>query len=298
MISQISYLETPVLELFSPELDKAAIRLLVKREDLNHPHVSGNKWWKLSPSLDEAIRLGHEVILTFGGAYSNHIHATAAASRAAGIRSIGIIRGERVTPLNPTLSFAEECGMELHFVTRAAYSLKNTAPFFNNLKERFGDFYLIPEGGTNELAVQSVAAFGLKLMNEVEFDVACLPVGTGGTLAGLIRAFQDEREVMGFSTLKGADFLGQEVDRLLAGKICNRWSIEVAYHFGGYGKTTQELRDFILNQKLHHNLPLDPVYTGKMMFGIWDLIRKEIFPRGTTLLAIHTGGLQGGPSAK
>lgn len=298
MISQISYKETPVVELFSPELDKAAIRLLVKREDMNHPSVSGNKWWKLSPNLDEAIRLGHEVVLTFGGAYSNHIHATAAAARAAGLRSIGIVRGERVKPLNPTLSFAEECGMVLHFVTRSDYSLKKTLPFLNNLKERFGEFFLIPEGGTNELAVRSVTTFGLKLMNEVEFDVACLPVGTGGTLAGLIRAFQDEREVMGFSTLKGGAFLEQEVNGLFAGKMYNRWSIEVAYHFGGYGKTTQELRDFILNQRLHHNLPLDPVYTGKMMFGIWDLISKGVFHRGTTLLAIHTGGLQGRMSAE
>ena len=268
------------------------MRILIKREDLNHEYASGNKWWKLKYNLEEATRIGHDTLLTFGGAYSNHIYATAAAAKELGLKSIGIIRGENTLPLNHTLAFAESCGMTLHFVSREKYRNKTTDDFIQQLQNKFGDFYLIPEGGTNELAVKGVAEFGTALINEVDFDYLCLPVGTGGTMAGIVKALAGRKKIVGFSVLKGGGFLSAEVKKWTADSFSN-WNIEQDYHFGGYAKTTNELIKFISEFEKQHQLPLDQVYTAKMMFGILDLIQKGYFKRGSTILALHTGGLQG-----
>ena len=290
----LPYSETPIQLIQSDFLAKARIKLLVKREDLNHPFVGGNKWWKLKYNLEEARRTSCQMLLTFGGAYSNHIYAAAAAAKACGVESIGIIRGEERLPLNSTLAFAAGQGMQLHYVSREAYRKKAEPEFIENLKKKFGDFYLIPEGGTNGWAIKGCAEWAQQL-REIKFDCLCLPVGTGGTIAGLVSGLGG-RNVIGFAALKNADFLSDEVRSLVldyTGKEFPNWRIETQYHFGGYAKSNKELQDFIQSFEQENGIALDQVYTGKMMFGILDSIRQNKFDRETTILALHTGGLQG-----
>jgi len=291
----LNYSETSLFEFRTEETQSRELRILIKREDLNHPFISGNKWWKLKYNLEETVRHGQKTILTFGGAYSNHIYATAAAATELGFKSIGVIRGEKTLPLNATLSFAKESGMHLHYISREAYRNKNEPEFIQQLQKQFGDFYLIPEGGTNEWAVKGCAEFGEKL-SKIEFDYLCLPVGTGGTIAGIISGLKGEKEVIGFSSLRGGSFLERDVSKLVAdfsGMNFSNWRIEDRYHFGGYAKMTEELKIFMQNIEQNHTLTLDPVYTAKMFYGVLDLVAKNYFQRGSTILVLHTGGLQG-----
>ncbi|MBX2968868.1 MAG: 1-aminocyclopropane-1-carboxylate deaminase/D-cysteine desulfhydrase [Cyclobacteriaceae bacterium] len=285
----LTYTPTPIQEIHDPLFDQAGVRVLVKREDLNHPYVSGNKWWKLKYNLEEAKRPGYKTLLTFGGAYSNHIFSTAAAAHELGFESIGIIRGEETLPLNPTLSFAKSCGMKLKYISREAYRQKTNPAFIEKLCHEFGDFYLIPEGGTNALAVKGVEEFAQTLGDG--FDYLCCAVGTGGTLTGLVKGTPADKTILGLSVLKGGDFLNGEVERMLEKKTEN-WGIQTDYHFGGYGKTTEALLKFIKDQSIKNNLPLDSVYTGKLVAGVYDLIQVGYFGRGATILAVHSGGLQ------
>ena len=273
-------------------MKESEVKLLIKCEYLNHPAISGNKWWKLKYNLEEAVRLKQHTLLTFGGAYSNHIYATAAAAKEVGLKSIGIIRGEEVPPLNRTLAFAESCGMKLQYISRENYRLKTKESFIQKLHDQFGDFYLIPEGGTNALAIKGVAEFASTLVSEVDFDYLCLPVGTGGTMSGMVQGLSREKNIFGFSVLKGGGFLNDEVKRWVGDSIDN-WSIVEDYHFGGYAKTTNELLNFMSDFEKRHQLQLDQVYTAKMMFGIFELVQKGFFKEGSTVLALHTGGLQG-----
>lgn len=290
METELFYLPTPIVELQSPLIQQAEIKLLIKREDQNHPFVSGNKWWKLKYNLETALKAGHDTLLTFGGAYSNHIYATAAAAHELGLKFIGIIRGEETLPLNSTLSFAKASGMQLHYVSREAYRNKTEPSFIEQLHNQFGDFYLIPEGGTNELAVKGCGEFAKQLNAEVDFDYVCLPVGTGGTIAGMIDGMNESKKIMGFPALKGANFLEDEIRQYTSKK---NWQLVYDYHFGGYAKVTKELTEFMDQFEKQFNVPLDPTYTSKMMFGIMDLIKKNFFEAGSTILAVHTGGLQG-----
>jgi 1-aminocyclopropane-1-carboxylate deaminase len=288
----IIYSKTPIQELKCQLFEQQGIRVLVKREDLNHPFVSGNKWWKLKYNLEEALRQDDDTLLTFGGAYSNHIFATAAAGRELGLKTIGFIRGEEVLPLNHTLAFAESCGMKLHYISREAYRKKTERGFIEQLYNEFGNFYLIPEGGTNDLAIKGCAEFANQLQLEISFDYLCLSIGTGGTMAGMIEGMNSSKNLIGFSSLKGGEFLVEEIRRMTSPEITN-WSVNSDYHFGGYGKATSELRNFITEINDIHQLPLDIVYTSKMFFGVLDLITKRYFKKGSTVLVLHTGGLQG-----
>lgn len=278
-------------------LQSKKINLFVKREDLNHPTIQGNKFRKLKYNLEAAKSEGKTSLLTFGGAFSNHIYATAAAGQAFDFQTIGVIRGERIEPLNPTLAFAEANGMHLHFISRSAYRNKNDEGFINDLKQQFGDFYLIPEGGSNELAVKGCIEIVTDM--EMNFDYICSPIGTGGTLAGLILGTENKGKVLGFPALKGGDFLKNDIEILLKKALksdnipTENWQIITDYHFGGYAKFKPELVEFINNFKQKHGIPLEPIYTGKMLFGIFDLIKKDYFKPDTTIIAIHTGGLQG-----
>lgn len=292
------YREPFIQEIQDELFEDKGLRLFIKREDLIHPTVSGNKWRKLKYNLIEARNQGHSTLLTFGGAYSNHIYAAAAAAHEAGFKSIGIIRGDELKdkPLNKTLSFAAEQGMQLVFVDRETYRNKADDSFKNDLKGKYGNFYLIPEGGTNNFAIQGCE----EILNDSDkgFDFVCCAVGTGGTISGIIASAHSNQKVIGVSALKG-DFLKSEVRGLLKTyyqKEFTNWSINTDYHFGGYAKTTIELFDFINEFETRNSIPLDQVYTGKMIFGIYDLIRKDYFQKGSKVLAIHTGGLQGKPS--
>lgn len=292
----LQYTKTPVVKISTPEVVRAGIKLLIKREDQNHPHISGNKWWKLKYNLQAAQQQKHNTLLTFGGAYSNHIYATAAAAHELGLKSIGIIRGEETLPLNATLAFAKSRGMQLHYVPREAYRSKTSVEFIQSLHDRFGDFYLIPEGGTNALAVKGVAEFAQQLQQQVSFDYVCLPVGTGGTIAGLIAGMNQQTQVVGISVLKNGEFLVDEVKNHLknfSDRVYGNWCIETSYHHGGYAKTNPQLFEFIREMNQQHQLPLDPVYTAKLMWGVIDMIEKEKFTRGSKVLMLHTGGLQG-----
>jgi 1-aminocyclopropane-1-carboxylate deaminase len=285
----LSYSVTPVQEIHDPLFDQASVRLLIKREDLNNPFVSGNKWWKLKYNLQEAKQSGHNTLLTFGGAYSNHIYAAAAAAHASGLQSIGVIRGEEALPLNNTLAFAASKGMALHYVSREAYRSKTEKDFIDNLHETFGDFYLIPEGGTNDFAVKGVTEFAQSLGND--FDYICCAVGTGGTIAGLINGISSAKKIIGFPVLKNGQFLTEEIKALLP-REANNWLLSTDYHFGGYAKVNPELTSFVERFKTKHQIQLDLIYTGKAMSGIYDMIAKHSFSAGSTILFIHTGGVR------
>ena len=288
---------SPIQEVNDPELSNSGVRLLVKRDDLIHQHVSGNKWRKLKYNLSQAVQDGHHTILTFGGAYSNHIAASSYACKKAGMESIGIIRGED-DATNPTLQFAREHGMHLEFVTRETYRVLTAEDASDNpfLQERFGRFFLVPEGGANGLGVRGCA----EILTEVEehFDVVCCAVGTATTLAGLSIALKEEQRLIGFPALKGGGFLMDDMGKLIAASRLRAPSgvqcqLNTDHHFGGYAKVKPELLRFISGFTERTGIPLDPIYTGKMMFGVYDLIVKGFFEKGTTILAIHTGGLQG-----
>ncbi|WP_111309032.1 1-aminocyclopropane-1-carboxylate deaminase/D-cysteine desulfhydrase [Confluentibacter sediminis] len=259
------------------------VELFIKREDQIHPFISGNKYRKLKYNIAEAKHLGFTKLLTFGGAYSNHIAAVAFAGKQFGFETLGIIRGNELEGKindNPTLTFSRDCGMQFKFVTREAY--RN-----DKLIDKFQDFYIIPEGGTNDLAIKGCEEI-LK-ESDMEFNYICTPVGTGGTISGLINCSQPSQQILGFPALKGA-FLQEDISKFVSK---NTWKLVSDYHFGGYAKINLELIRFINEFKEKHDIPLDPVYTGKMMFGIFDLIQKGYFPKGSKILAIHTGGLQG-----
>ncbi len=295
----LAYTKTPVEEIKDEMLVKAGVNLLIKREDLNHPYVSGNKWWKLKYNLQQALLTDHKTILTFGGAFSNHIYATAAACKELKLKSIGIIRGERVMPLNPTLKFAAECGMELQFISRSDYRRKNDNEFLTSLKSDFGDFFLVPEGGANEFAIQGCKEFAETELSEVKFDILFLPVGTGGTAAGILSGFPLAKKVIGVSVLKDGGFLFDDIKTAtqgLSGNSRSNFELLTSYHHGGYAKVTPELREFIMMMKEKHGLHLDPIYTAKMMWAVWKEIELGHFDQGSTILALHTGGLQGGAS--
>lgn len=288
-MSLLSYSSPAIQGLSLPD---AGVEVLVLREDQNHAYVSGNKWWKLKYNLQAAVQGGYHTLLTFGGAYSNHIFATAAAGRELGLKTIGVIRGEETLPLNSTLSFATRCGMTLHYVSREAYRNKTDDGFTKELEDRFGDCYLIPEGGTNELAVKGCHEWGEKLLRDFSFDYLCLAVGTGGTLAGLVEAMPESKTVIGFPVLKGAEFLASDIREKLT-KPKPNWRLQYDYHFGGYAKSTSELLKFMETMHEHHAIPLDRIYTGKIMFGVLDLLAKGFFKKGSRVLVLHTGGLQG-----
>lgn len=266
------------------------IKITVKREDLLHPHISGNKFRKLKYNVLKAKEKNKTALLTFGGAYSNHIAAAAAAGKEYGFATIGIIRGEELVNKigdNPTLSFACDCGMIFKFVSRNDYRRKTEAAFIEELTAEFGDFYLVPEGGTNALAVKGCEE--ILDDEDAQFTHIACAVGTGGTVSGLIKSALPHQKVMGFPALKG-EGLFEDICKFAPS---GNWELITDYHFGGYGKITEELVQFINGFYKETGIPLDPVYTGKMVFGVIDLVNKGYFPENSNILLIHTGGLQG-----
>lgn len=272
------------------KLSHKSITLFIRREDLIHPFISGNKFRKLKYNLVQAKAENQDTLLTFGGAFSNHIAAAAYAGKEYGFKTIGIIRGDELESKineNPTLKFAQECGMQFKFVTREKYRHKAEVEFIENLKKEFGDFYLVPEGGTNEFAVKGCEEILSK--EDSHYDFICTAVGTGGTISGIINSILPHQKVLGFPALKG-DFLKEDIRKFARNE---NWELITDYHFGGYGKVNPELIIFINQFYVENQIPLDPIYTGKMVFGVMDLISKNYFPEHSKILLIHTGGLQG-----
>ncbi len=273
-----------------PILKEKDVSITLKREDLLHPYISGNKYRKLKYNLEAAQMKGHHTLLTFGGAYSNHIDALAYAGKEKGMQTIGVIRGEEIKDAwssNTTLKRASANGMVFKFVSREAYREKDSDGFVSQLRKDFGDFYTIPEGGTNALAVKGCEE--ILDSNDQKFDIICTCVGTGGTVSGLINASNTSQKVLGFSALKG-DFLKSDIRKMVKK---DNWRLITDYHFGGYAKINIELIDFINQFKATTDIPLDPIYTGKMLFGLLDMIKNDNFVPGTNILVIHTGGIQG-----
>ena len=274
---------------------KHGINLYVLRTDLNHEHISGNKWYKLKYNLEAAQNQKKKTLLTFGGAFSNHIAATAAAGASYGFKTIGIIRGEKHHPLNPTLQFATMQGMQLDYVSRELYQHKKELQQYLSEHIRSADVYVIPEGGSNELGMMGCKDITTEI--HIPFDHICCACGTGTTLRGILLSLQDTQQALGFQVLKSENYLRSEIENhlLRMGETKVNWHMNETYHFGGYAKTKPALLSFIAEFEAHHGIPLDFIYTGKMMFGIYDLIRQQFFKKGDTIVAVHTGGLQGNP---
>jgi 1-aminocyclopropane-1-carboxylate deaminase len=273
-----------------PLLDQYQIKLWIKRDDLLHLIISGNKWRKLKYTLDHALSEGADTLISMGGAYSNHLHALAYVGKALGLKTIGFVRGEQPKTLTPTLSDLQNWGMVLKFVSRFDYRLLRQYKGCHDLPGLKPRQYWLPEGGAQPLALKGVA----ELVNEIDiaYDILCVPCGTGATLAGIIDRVPDQVSVMGFAALKNAEFLQTDVESLLT-RPCSNWQINMDYHFGGFAKTSAELMTFMTDFEFKTGIPLEPVYTGKMIYALYNLITKHTFKPGQCIIAVHTGGLQG-----
>ena len=291
-LAHAAHVPSPVQLLADDRLRAAGVEVWLKREDMIHSEVPGNKWRKLRYNLAEAAKRGERTLLTFGGAYSNHIRAVAAAGKYCGFSTIGIIRGEEHLPLNPSLAYAVDRGMRLSYLSRAAYRRKTDPELLDALRRRFGSFYLLPEGGSNELAVQGCAEIPAEI--EMDFDVICCPCGTGGTLAGIAAGLRTGQRAVGFSALKGARFLEDDVADLQVRAFGGRrgdWRMEHEYHFGGYARKNTELEAFIADFRARNCLALDWVYVAKMMYGIYALAQAHAFEPDSRVVAVITGPL-------
>ena len=289
-----------ITQIHDPVLAQYDIELWIKREDLLHPIISGNKWRKLKYILDHALKQGSTRIITMGGAYSNHLHALAFVGQALDLKTTGIVRGERPVKLNPTLKDIIDWGMDLHFVSRSAFTDLRKHKHWNSSPTQQFQGYWIPEGGCNRKALAGIG----EMVQEVRlpFDYITVPCGTGTTLAGIARALPPDRTALGFAVLKRAGFLNQEVQDLMQTDDPTHEfkqpppEILLDYHFGGFAKSTPELLDFMCGFTSRTGIALDPIYTGKMMYGLYDLIRTQKFVKGSRIVAVHTGGLQGARS--
>jgi 1-aminocyclopropane-1-carboxylate deaminase len=281
---------SPLVYINDALFDQHHVELWVKRDDLLHPIISGNKWRKLKYTLDDALSLGMHTVVSMGGRYSNHLHALAYAGKLLGLKTIGIVRGEPPELLTPTLRDVQDWGMTLKFVSRTEYRALRQYKAFDSFPDLEPQHYWLPEGGAQILALRGVA----EMVGEINmaYDTVCVPCGTGATLAGIAGAVAGNVSVLGFAALKNAEFLRTDVAALLAQPL-NNWHINLAYHFGGYAQTNASLLAFIEAFELHTKISLEAVYTGKMMYGLYDLVRKGYFKPGQRIIAIHTGGLQG-----
>lgn len=273
-----------------PLLDRYEVELWIKRDDLLHRVISGNKWRKLKYSLDHALSSGADTLISMGGTYSNHLHALSYVGKTLGLKTIGLIRGEQPETLTPTLCDMRNWGMELKFISRSDYRLLRQYKGCHDLPDLEPQEYWLPEGGAQTLALKGVA----ELVGEIDvaYNILCAPCGTGATLAGIIDAVPEHVYVIGFAALKNAGFLLNDVESLLP-RPCTNWQINHNYHFGGFAKTSTELLAFIADFEFKTGILLEPVYTGKMMYALYDLITKHSFKPGQRIIAVHTGGLQG-----
>ncbi|MDA9631809.1 pyridoxal-phosphate dependent enzyme [Flavobacteriaceae bacterium] len=271
-------------------VNNSGLQLFLKREDKIHNIISGNKYRKLKFNLINAKELGFKGLLTFGGAYSNHIPAVAYAAKKNGFKSLGFIRGEEIVNNyleNPTLKYSHDLGMKFKFLSRSNYKLKTNEYFLRKLKKKFKDYYLIPEGGTNALGVLGCQ----EILNDSdkEFDYICCSVGTGGTICGLINSSNENQKIIGFSSIN-KNYLLNDITKFVTNE---NWMLIDDFSFGGYGKVNNELIEFMNNFRLKYGILLDPIYTSKLVYGVLNLITNNFFKPNSKILMIHTGGHQG-----
>jgi 1-aminocyclopropane-1-carboxylate deaminase len=285
-------LPSPVVKLQWEENDAYNISLSVKREDLIHPIISGNKWRKLKYNIKYAKEKKFVGILSFGGAFSNHLAALAFASRSNNLKAIGMVRGDVIDENNPSIQFLKQEGMRLELIDRTSYRNKSEPKFLAELKEKYKDFFIVPEGGSNALALEGVGELVAEL-DEEPMDYLCVSAGTSYTAIGILTHLTPSkvRKVLVFSSLKG-DFLKAEIEKY-KDKIKVDWELITDYHFGGYARIDEALVSFINKFRTATEIPLDPIYNGKMFFGIKDMIQSGKIEKGSSVMAIHTGGLQG-----
>ncbi|MEL0628096.1 1-aminocyclopropane-1-carboxylate deaminase/D-cysteine desulfhydrase [Psychromonas aquatilis] len=288
---------SPLQMITHPLLAKHKITLAVKRDDLLDPDISGNKWRKLKYNLLYAQKNNIHKLLSFGGAFSNHIHALAAASHRFNFDATGIIRGEAHYIKNPTLSKVQQWGMKLQFVDRKTYRLKEQTDYLQTLKVKFPNTYIIPEGGTNQLAIPGVEEVVEELITQSQpIDYLFTATGSAGTLAGLISGaikYGAVMQIHGIAVLKNAHYLKQVVNDLVPQAETANWQLHETFHEGGYAKVSPELDRFCHQFSEQTNIPIEPIYTGKMFYAVWQLIQKGFFPAGSHIVLLHTGGLQG-----
>lgn len=287
-------LPSPIQEIEHPLFKEKKVSVYLKRDDLIHPQISGNKWRKLKYNIRKA---GSKELLTFGGAFSNHIAATAAACNYYGSKSIGIIRGDMITPLNNTLALAEENGMELKFISRASYKLKSSQKFLKEIKDEFNDPFIVPEGGANYLGLMGCREVIREI--DIDFDYIISAIGTGATIAGLAQGLKKHQKAIGISVLKGAYSLSDEIKELLDKEnedslnVMNKIEVNHDYHFGGYAKIKDELIAFMREFYQEFKIKTDPVYSGKSLYALFDMLKKDRFKQGSRIVYYHCGGLQG-----
>lgn len=282
-------------ELENPVLEKKNIKLQLARLDKIHPVVSGNKLFKLHYFLDEAMQSNHKTMVSFGGAYSNHLVAIAFAGKESGLKSIGIVRGEEPKNLSHTLQQCLQYGMQLQFITRNEYKNTGQPDFINNLKLKYGDFTLVPEGGYHPLGAAG-ASLIIDLLKDKNATHICTATGTATTLAGLLLKAQQSQQVITVPVIKNMNDIEERLFYLINKKKHNNLQIFDGYHFGGYAKKTEELINFMNVFYTNYGVPTDFVYTAKMMYAILDKINNNFFPAGSSIVCLHTGGLQGNQS--
>lgn len=291
---------SPLQKLEDPLFELNKVEVYVKRDDLLSLDAEfafcGNKWRKLKYNLIEAKRQQAETLVSFGGAYSNHIAALASAGKIFNFKTIGIIRGEQIFPLNPTLSYAVAQGMVLWPVSRTTYREKGTKGFLSHLLPTQKTYYSIPEGGTNQLAIKGAMELADEITeqnNQNPPDYICACCGTGGTLSGMVIGAPPETTVIGFPVLKG-DFMQSMIEKWLPeDNMANKWQLINDFHFGGYAKFQPELINFINDFSRKFHIRLDPIYTGKLFYGVFQLIKEGFFKEGSSIVILHSGGLQG-----
>lgn len=296
---------TPLTRLHHSIFTEKNIQVWIKREELNHPVIQGNKLYKLQQNLSYAKQHKKSPLISFGGPFSNHIAALAAAGKEFQVPTIGFIRGDELKnhpeKWSHTLVTAEDNGMQLQFLDRQTYRQKDQANFQNQLKATYPNGYILPEGGTNVLAIQGFKPLTEELEQQINWDYLFCAVGTGGTLAGLIQnsQYQNKRQLIGIASLKGAKFLNQAVEQWLdTAKPLNDWQIELDFHGGGYGKTNHEIKACQNWFESEFKIQLDPVYNNKMVFAFMQMLQQGRVKQGAKVVLLHTGGLQGNPTSR
>ncbi|MGY6276708.1 1-aminocyclopropane-1-carboxylate deaminase/D-cysteine desulfhydrase [Methylomonas sp. MgM2] len=290
---QKQFAESPLVQVDDDLFHACGVELWIKRDDLLHPIISGNKWRKLKYILDHALKLGADTVVSMGGAYSNHLHALAFVGKWLGLKTIAYVRGERPEALNPTLADLLDWGMDLRFVSRVDYRRLRAYRAHDSFPGLKSGQYWLPEGGAAELALKGVADIVREI--DIEFDVLFTACGTGTTLAGLIQAAPPQTKLIGVAALKGAEFLKADVSQMRFESNCpeREWTILLDYHFGGFAKKTAELLEFMQAFQAGHAIPVEPVYTAKALYAVYDLLQKGCFKSGQRIVVLHTGGLQG-----
>ncbi len=286
---------SPITTIQHPIFAHAKIKVYVKRDDLIHPIISGNKWRKLKYNIEAAKASGKTGIVSFGGAYSNHIHALSYACKLNQLNAVGIIRGEPHYQNNATLSQASSWGMDCQFVDRLTYKRRSHAGYLAQLQKMYANYLIVPEGGTNQLALKGVAEVITELDQQLNYDTIITPVGSAGTISGLISADNNRHQILGINVLKGAHYLKEEIEHLLSNQThtLNNWRLFNDFHLGGYAKFSTDDANTLANINQQMGITFEPVYSGKMMLGFLTLVEQGYFEAGQTVVLLHTGGLQG-----